>query len=337
MLTVKSDGYPLHSIVPNGAISPVSYTTAMRGPLAAEWDMGLPVGFTHPALEQGALVKVYAGPLCVWSGVMAEPDRNAWHFTADGLHRLGEKFDACFTDASKTIDDAIDAAIGRGLPWTRPFSISTTFTVTSGSISNALDAYCASTGQQWRVTPDGQVLVYDLPTEVDWAISPEVPAMPTADDDYASTLIITYSSGRTSVTDDAAAERWGPREEPVDLSSLGLSASETIGDALLANRKARPAFTDGVEVTRARLTTPGGVPPEFWQVAAGTQRVRHHGTLTSDGAPSLGGLEWVIGATSYTDGAGTIALTPLGRLARTQAEVVAQQAARLAQMEAKTA
>ncbi|GAA1138305.1 hypothetical protein [Nocardioides aquiterrae] len=337
MLTVKSDGYWLHAILPNGAMSPVSYTTSMRGPLVAQWDMTLPVGFTHPALRQGALVQVFAGPLCVWSGTMADPDRNAWHFVADGLHRRGERFDAAFTDASKTLDDAIDAAIGRDLPWTRPESISTTFTVTDGSVSDALDAYCAAAGKQWRVDPYGQVRVYDLPTEVDWALTPDVPAMPTADDDYASTLVITYSSGRTAVSDDAAAERWGVREETIDLSSLGLSASEAVSEALLANRKARPAFTDGVEVTRMRLTTPGGTPPEFWQVAAGIQRVKQHGTLTSDGAANLGPLEWVIGATSYTDGSGTIALTPMGRLARAQAEVVAQQTARLNRLELKTA
>lgn len=337
MLTVRSDGFWLHSLLPSGAMSPVSFTTGMNGPLVAEWDMSLPVGFTHPALRQGARVQVFAGPMCVWSGVMAEPDRNDWHFTADGLHRLGERFDAAFTDASKTLDAAIASAISRGLPWTLPTSISTTFTVTEGSVADALDAYVASTGQQWRVGPNGQVRVYDLPTAVDWTLTPDVPAMPTADDDYASTLVITYSSGRTSVSDAAAADRWGTREERIDLSSLGLSASQAVSQALLANRKARPAFTDGVEVSRLRVTTPGGTPPEFWQLAAGIQRVRQHGTLTSDGAVNLGVLEWVIGATSYTDGSGTVALTPMGRVPRAQAEVVASQAARLAHLEVKTA
>lgn len=330
MLTVRADGHWwLHSILPNGAISPVTITTSMQGPLVAEWSMTLPVGFTHPALRTGVRIEVYAGPRCVWSGTLAEPDRGSWTFIADGLHRLGEHFDAAYTDASKTLDNAIDAAIARGLPWTRPASISTTYLCTSGSITENLNAWAEQAGKQWMVTPVGQLIAYDLPTVCDWAISLEVPAMPTGDDDYASALIITHSTGKTAVTNPAAATRFGVREEPVDLSDLTSGGAASIGQALLDNRKARPAFTDGVQVSRARLTTLGGTSPEFWQVAAGLQRARHHGTLTSDGAVALGPLEWVIGATSYTDGSGLIGLTPLGRLPRAHAEVIAKQARRI--------
>lgn len=348
MLTIKAAGVTLHGL---GKVGDLKFSTNEHGSLSASWAMILPVGANSPCLRQGVRVEIYAGTWCVWAGVMAEPDRRNGTYTADGLHRLLERYLSLNTSTTTTtvVDTAIDQAIVRGLPLSRPASISATALSTQSeteaqpnTLAALLDQWAENSGRYWRVTNAGQIVAYDLPTTVRWAVQPGVAGLASADDDYASTFFVRYVTSAagtppeptgwsvTSATSPASATRWGVREAYEDVTDLGVinsTAAGQVASAILNAGKARPAYTEGLELFDYQLTTPGGTTPALWQVEAGTQRVRQHGVRDSDGSIAIGGAaEWVIGTTEYTAGSNSISLAPMGLLARTTAAVAAKQA-----------
>lgn len=333
MLSVRSAGIPLDTI---GVVTDLKVTANLQGTLTIDFSMALPRGFRHYALQQGALVQVCAGPLVIDAGVMAEPDRDNGTFTADGLSRIAERF---LTADAANLDAAIDAALSRGLGsyWSRPTSLSATGAVPAYvPLSRALDEHVArNKSMRWRVAPDGRLQTYLYDTTPTLALSPTTPAMQTADDNYASRLFVGHASGVTQVADAGSAERHGAREEYVDLSSLSLINAEEVAGAILADGKARPAYTEGLEVFAGQLTNLGGAAPEPWQVRPG-QMIQHFGTLDNDGAPSLGSFNWVLGSVTYGATGYPCVLQPKDRVARTQAEVIAEQVGRLAELEEAT-
>lgn len=299
--------------------------------------MDLPRTFSHPSLVRGALVEIFVGNARVWVGVLTEPDvDDDWTFNALGLSALGKDypcFDGSLNSTSKP-DTAIDQAISLGLPWKRPTSLSSAAFASNDQtdslnfLGDLLDAWATNGGKRWGVDADAQVYARTDPTAARWVLTPDSGRFGLADDDYASNLYGRYlASGAgyatASVEDTPARTKFGYKAALVDLTPLGLLTSgQALAqlNGLLAKGKARQGYTNGVEVTRYQITTPGGTPAFLPFVMAG-DKVRQFGVLDEQGLP-LPFLEWVIGEKSYEAGSGAITLTPVGLVARTLTDVL---------------
>jgi hypothetical protein len=313
-------------------------STADGGCAEASWKMSLPLTYSHPALRRNRVVEVKDGPTNVWKGILTEPDVNDdWTFTAQGLSTLAAHF-LCFDgslNTSTTPDVAIDRAIADGLPWTRPVSLSNVAYVTGGTtnslmtLKDLLDAWATSAGKRWGVNAQGEVYAVADPTVPTWVLTPGAGRFGLADDEYASHLFVRYlATGAVYTTatasDTTAATNFGRREYPVDATGRGIitgTQATAIGTGLLAKGKARQGYTNGVTPSRWQLTTPGGTPASLWQVQAG-QLVRQFGVQNEQGQPT-NYIDWVIGEAKYEAGAETIGLTPVGLVARSFTDVIA--------------
>lgn len=360
MITVRADGVPLHAL---GSVGDLVYSTNHRGSLAATWSMGLPRGYAHPALRPGASVDLMAGAARVWGGRMAEPDRGEWTFTADGHHMNGGGFSgqdkgllalAKVTGSyvpSTVLDTIVDtAAADFGLGWTRngislratPLSADSEAEAQFNLIGTVFEKYKELTGREWMVDPYGVVSTYDLPTTPRWALRPGLPAMATADE-FVTHVFVRYFSEVTGTgepatprltapaIDQPAADRWQPRHQGSDQTTLGYlddtaGEPQAIAQAVLDAQRARPAYTEGLELSAYQISDLGGVSPALWQVHAG-QRVRQHGVLDQDGAFALGATpEWVIGTTIHDVPNRTLTVVPIDPPPRTAVDVAAETA-----------
>lgn len=313
-------------------------TIADGGSEEVSWRMDLAPSFTHPSFRMGKLVEIKAGPSNVWKGVLAEPDVSAegWTFTAIGLADEATGY-LCLDSGGNTTstpDVAIDQAVARGLPWTRPASLSNVpFAVSNDTdnlnyLADLLDAWAQSQSKRWAVTPDGEVYAYSEPTEPSWFTSPGAVRLGLADDDYASNLYVRYKTSATSfatqAVSDATAAATRRREYPVDATSLGIidsTKATAVGTGLLARGKARFAWTDAITVSRNQLTNAGGTPAFLPFVRAG-QMVRSFSVVNEQGV-TLPYVDWVIGKTEYVDGADTITLAPTTLAPRSLGDVLA--------------
>lgn len=303
----------------------------------ATWRMDLPPTFAHPSLIRGKTVRIKVGPSNVWSGVLTEPDASdSWTFTALGLSALGADYLALDAagNTTTTPDVAIDQAISRGLPWTRPTSISTApvvvgdATAALNTVGDLLNAYATSVGVRWGVDGNGQVYKRADPTVPTWLLSPGAGRFGLADDEYASDLFIRYlSSGAgyatATVGDATARANFGRRERGVDATPLGLLTSTqavAVGMGMVAKGSTRLGYTNGVTASKWQLTTPGGTPACLSDVKDGAL-VRMHGVLSEQGQP-VPFVDFVIGETSYEAGADVIGLNPVGLVARDLASVL---------------
>lgn len=307
-------------------------TTKVGGVNEIGWSMDVDTTFRHPALRTGSVVEIFDGPARLGGGIMNEPDLVSGAFVARGDHRRGLNYVALDGSGVPTSipDVAIDAAIARGLPWTRPASISgSPFGANPPDepfkISALLDAYTDAAGSFWYLDADRAVRTRPALTGAGqvtptWYLAPGLTDLGVAEDEYASDLYARRlaSGGTFAVTtrgDAAARAAFERREEPVDLTRLGVltaGQANAILDGLLAKGKARPAFTESIEVSADQLQTLSGIPADLSMVAAG-QVVRSHGFY--DDIAFLNGatyLDWTIGETRYTAGAPTISLSPQG-------------------------
>jgi len=313
--------------------------------------MNLPSTFAHPALRRGQLVEVFAGPSHVWMGTLAQPDINTdddgrptWSFTADGLSRTATGQNAYLAldgsgNTTSTPDTAIDAAIARGLKWSRPSSLSATgFTPSAGSgdqtdsfnrLGDLLSAWSQSVSLRWGVDENGNVYAAADPTTPTWHMVPGSGRFGLADDEYASDIYVRYftSAGTYAtvhVNDPVAAANYGVQEYPLDATGFGVLSSTQatgLGNGALAAGKARLGWTNSLSPTRWQLLTPGGTPAPLWMVEA-QQMVRLHGVMNEQGQP-LPYVDFVIGAADYSSAEDTLTISPVGLAARDLTSVIA--------------
>lgn len=337
-MQVRVGGYYLGAI---GSWGDLKWSSRWGGgSFEASWSMDLPVGFQHPAITRGQLVVVEDSGWPVWRGLLNEPDRSEWSFVAAGLHREADYYGALdgSGNSTSTPDTAIDAAIARGLPWTRTASISssafTSATDNINTLTDLLDAYAEQQGQRWFVDADGVVgMAADTTTPV-WHLTPGSADLGVADDDYASHIFLRYlrSSDFTyqtaTASDSAAAAAWGHREFLADATSLGgitTTKANNLAAGILSQGKARLGWTNGIEATAFELLNAGGVKADLTAVSAG-QMVRIHGL--GDDVRDLSGRQFidvVASEVTYTDGEPTIQLSPQGLAPRTLASVTERQ------------
>lgn len=333
MVDLNIDGTWAQAI---GPVGDLEWTERWPGGMwEASWRMHLPVNADHPVLRRGARVKLVEHGAVIGQLTLNEPDRAEWAFTASGLAREGEGF-MCLDgagNASATPDTVIDAAIARGLPWTRPASIGAAVLANAEglrpdrSLATLLDMWVEETSQRWAVNEHGEIYRASDPTTAAWHLTPGNGQLGLADDEYASHLVGRYQSAAgvyssVSVGDTAASDRWGRKEYGVDLTGLGVitgARATAILQGMLAKGRARLGWTNGVEVTPGQLRTAGGGRAHLRSVRAG-HMVRLHGILDAQLETRMS-LSFVIGEANHRAD-GTLAITPVGLVARDLASVL---------------
>lgn len=334
---LKIDGRWASTIAAWGSLA---WKTALPGGMAeVSWAMDVDPSFRHPSLRIGRLVEVFDGASRIGAGLLTEPDLAAGTFTATGLYAAGVDYQAITSGGAGTSvpNTAVDQAILRGLPWNRRDSISAVAYAGTGdatannTVNTLLQALSDEAGKWPYLDGDGYVSMLAPPTVPTWHLAPGVGYLGLSEGEYASDLYgRRLASGGTFEVetrgDAEARAAFGRREAAVDLTTQGVvseAKANAILDGLLLKGRARPAFTNSVDVSPEMLLSAGGVPADLTMVQAG-QLVRSHGFY--DDTRYLDGrtyLDWIIGETAHADGSGVITLSPLGLEPRDLAAVLA--------------
>lgn len=319
-LQLKVDGVWLSSIAGWGDIE---WSDNEHGSDSMSWGM---TSTSAPLLRGAKDVKLYYGAKAIWGGQLDTPDRDGGEFTAVGYARLAEGAKALTGGGvgSSTPNTVVDAAITRGLPWTRIDVISATAQSTDllgevPTVAEVLDVWADSASKRWAVSPDGIVYTYDDPTTPRWHIQ-QGHALGVSREPFASTLHGRYRNAAgafatLSVTDADAAARFLLHEETVDLTGAGALADAKVTSILtgmLAKGRARFGWTSSLEVTQAELMSAGGVPVDVHTVSAPGSMVRQHNLW--DDTRSLHGqlyTDVILGGTRHKQGSRTVELMPL--------------------------
>ena len=312
----------------------------------ASWSSSTTYEARHPALVRGALVEVVYGGVRLWVGDLQEPvwDGENASFTASGLVRRGERYVAfdSLLETTDRADTAIDQANlrGTGLGWTRAASIPTTSLGTGttdpvNSVSALLDAHAEALGQRWAVDASGTVYMAADPTTPSYYVTPGAADLGIADDNYASHVILrhrttTGSPYRSAIYPSLASAasayevKYGHSEWTRDVTDLGPmsnAAADALAQKVYERSKARPGWTNGLEVTANELLTAGGAPADLAIVAAtgAGQLIRLNGV--PDEVALTPYTDVVIGEAAWAVGSETVNLNPVDLAARTPEDV----------------
>lgn len=310
-----------------GAVSGLRFSTSVNGDLAATWQMHLNSRTDHRALAPGRTVRIPIGATRAWQGILGNPRRgDVWEFTATGWQALGQNYGSIAPTNGNALelDDVVDDAIGRGLPWTRPAALPT---VPNGSepsgytrVVDVLNAVCDAKGKVWTVDRDGQLTAADRPSTVAYLLQANDTAGGRTVRGFVTDVHVTYidwnSYAQTTILRSVTSRPYGRFEDVLDLTDKGpISAAhaQDHGDNWLAKRGPRLRFTSAFSITPGQLLSPGGVPVDLATVQAsdGTVRVMLTDPDSAAGELALGPVEVPVGETEYDVDSDTLTLTPL--------------------------
>jgi hypothetical protein len=303
-----------------------------------------PARVRSEALNPGRVVKVYRGGSVVWNGILDEPTPSdqGWQVTAHGAGTMGNDYVAIYTSSWGTgvFDNAVDAAISRGLNWHRPATLAASgvwtgqqFDSGSQTITDLLNLGCTKGGLTWQVTSGpgdrNVVSVFALPTAANRVIvatSPEAQSIASG----PNSLYLRYQSsadgataaayGLANAQSAAQIAAQGLREDYSDLSSAGTMTSTSAGavGTSVLQRFQRAGFTDPFVVQPGQLTNLGGAPVDpgvYYQDSAQVMVCR---ALLSDfafaGEVTRGPVTFIVGSYQWDDGACTATITPFGSI-----------------------
>lgn len=307
----------------------------------ATWKMETAYGRRPRNLVPGARVELYSNTVRLASGTLRVANWADGDFSADGLYREAETYSA-FDGAGNTSaipDVAIDAAIARGLPWSRPYSISpvafgdSDTTDSINTLASLLDAYAEAAQRNFWLDVNGSARLDADPSVPRWHLTPGAVELGVDSDEYASDVYVRYATGSGNATASASVDpyteaRYGHREHMVDVTAqpaMSATVAQGIANQIVAAGRARPAFQSDIEVSAATLLTPGGKPAALSLVRAG-QMVRVHGQR--DDLYAINGQQWVdvvIAESRRVVGEQTMTLIPKGKSAQTLAEITEAQ------------
>jgi hypothetical protein len=347
--TAPPGGGVFKSLGHEGHVSPPRYSWVVPGgcdQLSAVFGRAR---YRTDALNAGRTLVAQRGGQVVWAGILDEPAPTdaGWNLTAHGAGAIGVDYRAIYSGAWGTgiFNDAVDQAIGRGLPWVRGTDIGalsglwTGQQVDSGG-QNIVDLLTLATtkgGLTWQVatgpggvstltvvplpTTPNRLLVAPGPAGVSIAAAPSVLYLryqATADSATGSTPA---TFALTSVTSAAQLAAQGRVEDFTDLGSAGLIGSggaQAVGTQVF-KRFTRAAFTDAFPARHGTLLNLGGVPADpgvFYsdgQAAMVCQLLLSDfgqpGEVTPGAAP-----RFLVGAAEWDDAALTLTLTPFEQL-----------------------
>lgn len=325
MLTVKVAGVWLESLAAHG---PVTVEYGRHGSELASWEMS--PTFTHPVLRGNALVEVFDGGICVWSGTLIEPNddgsysaRGIWHQAA-GLYPIDY-----LGNLTTNIDAALYGAIIQRpeLPgWTQPASINNADWASEPNsdmrLTDLFDKFADENALEWWVTPQRAILFGVAPTTPQWVIPHAVAGkgLVPSEDEFFTHLIGRYTDSlgawKTVTVGSSEAEQiFGRRTKMVDLTDLGNTDATRATNVLvgmLLKSGARMGWGAGLELGYGQITTPGGSPAPLNQIQS-LQMVRLEGVVDSS-RPYIFKTytDIVLESVKYTDGDRTISMTPIG-------------------------
>jgi hypothetical protein len=299
-----------------------------------------PVRNRSEALNPGRLILAYRGGHVVWTGTLDEPgpSDNGWALTAHGSGAWGNDYRAVYSVSWGTgvFNDAVDQAITRGLGWIRGTDIGAVSGVWAGqkvdsaaqSITELLNLACTKGGLTWQVTnrSRGQVLqVFPLPTTPNRLLISTQPVGQSIASgpnkiylryqSTADTTKLAAAYATTSVSNSAAINKQGLREDFTDLSSAGVQtsgAAQTVGNNVL-KRFTRAGFADAFTVKHGELTNMGGTAVDL-----GTYHEHSTPTLIKvlltdfafGGEVTKGPITFMVGAYEWDDDARIATITP---------------------------
>jgi hypothetical protein len=316
--TAQPDGTQRVSLDSLGDVAGLTFSNATPGgDTACSLSLSVPVGANPPGLGTGRILTTYDGPCPVWSGLLADPQRGApWKISAQGLSSLANNYLALDATGNLTRDPnvAIDAAIARGLPWTR----NTTLTLPTPSVvvndaylGSLLDAITLAAGLHWQVDSYGAVTMVAQPTTPTWVLtSTNTPGGRTLDNSatdvyvrYLPAVSVALPGGGSTIVAGPPTSTPAPSNPP-----------QGFGNGALAKIQPRASFSGSITVLPGDLLTLGGQPVRLSTVRAGTvvkmvgiQPDPVYGEQTFSTSVQI-----VIGQWDYAATTGVATLTPLG-------------------------
>ncbi len=291
-----------------------------------------------PATDPGRIVQAYRGGALIWEGTMNEPvpTTAGWNLSAVGAGNYGTNFVALYSSTwpSGEPDQAINNAIGRGLPWVNPgvgtpsgIWLGQAFDSGSQTITELLNLCCTFGGLTWQVVtgPGGNILsVFALPTAVTELLLVRQPAprtlggdinviwirYQTAADNATTGASATFAT--TSATVPASIALHGTREAFLDLSNAGTmsaGAAQAVGNQVL-KRYQRASFAGPFTAGPGDLMTPGGQAIDLGINHAGQVVQLVLTDYAYGGEVVLGPVSFLVGGYEYDDDTLTGTVTP---------------------------
>lgn len=273
-LRVRVSGTPLDTLSPT-QVDQVSWNR--HGPESLSWSTIARL----PVLNHGRHpVEVDDQGLVIWTGTMDEPNDQSGTYSATGLAQEASRYPAVngAGTPSTVMNTVIDAAITKGLPWTRVMSFDTVALSTDmqgevPDLGTLLDAWSSKVDENWRITDrGGEVEHYTRPTAPTWMLAPGF-SLGTEASEYVShlsglrldVLTVTTPSGTAStrrtvavpeVGDTDAATKWGYRSGVIDLTELGVISeanAQSILNGMRAKNRRRMGWTGSLLVREGQL------------------------------------------------------------------------------------
>ena len=295
----------------------------------------------NDALNPGRLLWACRGGTWCWKGIVDEPstsETEGWGVSAHGAGGMSDDYLAIWTGSWGTgvFNNAVDAAIGRGLDWVRPATLAAAGIwagqqVDSGAqtITDLLNLGCSKGGLTWSVaTRQGgnYVSVYPLPAAANRLLIGTEPQSRSIGDGpsdlYAryqatwdvDTTPATY--GLTSVSNAADRAAHGRREKLMDISSAGVytaGQAQAIATSTMA-RYVRGGFSQPFTVAPGDLLTQGGTACDlglFWADGITAMVCEPWLADFSFGGEQFPGLTaFLVGEYEYSEEDGTALITP---------------------------
>lgn len=342
------DGLPMSGISAWGSLHT---KTVLRGDDEATWSIiNLPGRKLqrHPALVRGAAVDIKLGPTPIWVGTLTEPNWDSGDLTAVGCYSQTNGA-LCFNGSGQTStvpNTVIDQAISRGgLGFTRRDDFGSTAIGSADDtaksytyLSELLDAWADENNSGWAINQRRQLIITGAPTVTDprWYVAPGVGELGQADGDRTDRVFVRYykTGGALGTASWPAATPPNGIERAVDATSRGQLASTDAACLTRATNIAKGIYTktgaghsgwtNGLELDRTQVSTPGGGPARLGFVRAGD-------TMRLLGVPDPRGtdhhVDVVIGDTETDWDARTVQANPIGLAARSFEDVIAQEPA----------
>jgi hypothetical protein len=303
----------------------------------------VPASYRTQLFNPGWQVKVTRGGHQVWAGKLDEPQPSphGWTLTAVGNGNRGTDYLAVYSGTwpSGQPDAAVNAAIGRGLPWGNP-GIGTPSgiwlgqSVDSGAqtITGLLNLVTSRGGLTWYVNsqPGGlygadDLSVFPLPAVPNRLLVATNPVGRTLGGD-TNTIVIRYQSGSENATTGTTATyatvtavnaqsvaAHGTLEQYIDISDAGLlssAAATAVGtNALLLFQRA--SFAGPFQASYGQLLNMGGAPvdPGCDQAGNVVKMLLYDWGLGGEVVP--GPITWIVGAYEWNDFTQQATLTPM--------------------------
>jgi hypothetical protein len=321
------------------------------GDTACTFSISVPIDAQPAELRPGRLLTVVSGPVEVWAGLVADPQRGTpWTVNAQSLASTAGNYLALNGSGQYTSNPntAVDAAITRGWPVSRAITLPTpTVAPPSPTIGDLLTAVATAATQRWSIQ-DGKVTLQSDPVLPTYRLTNvDKPGGRTVDnfvtDAYAlytppiGSGASTVPGPRTLVAATknpplTAARPFGRREAIYDATALGMLTSAqaaALADGVLVKSQAQPVFSGTMAVLPGALTTMGGQPVDlttvqagFRMVVVGAQPDPLSGSLTDYTTIEITCGDWQFDATT---GVGT--LLPIGGVKRDLASLLRAAAA----------